>query len=113
MEKTHIFDDIEKGMDVVEEGTKDKVGTVEFIRYGEGAEAVDLPEIDTIVEMLAEAFDTDSNYPDEVYEKLYAEGFVQVERGLKPDAFVFPSQIVHVRDNEVHINVSGDDLLKE
>lgn len=113
MERTHIFDGIEEGMPVVQESDKEKIGVVEFVRYGEGEGAIALPEIDTIVEMLADALDTDSDYPDEVYEKLYAEGFLRVERGLKPDAYVFPSQIAHVLDGEVHINVDEDELLNE
>ena len=113
METKHIFDNIEDGMLVVQESDKEKVGTVEFIRYGEGDGAVELPGIDTITEMLAEALHVDSNYPDEVYEKLYAEGFIRVERGLEPDVYVFPSQIAHVANGEVHISITEDELLKE
>lgn len=113
MEMTHIFDNIKKDMPVLQESDKEKIGTVEFIKFGEGDGAVDLPEIDTIVEMLTEAVNFQSDYPKEVYERLYAEGFLVVERGLKPDVYVLASQVVHVVDGEVHVNVDEDELLAE
>jgi len=113
MERTHIFNSIETGMPVIQESDKEKVGTVEFIRFGEGAEVGELPEVDTLVEILAEAFTANDRFPDEVYQKLYAEGFLKVDRGLKPDAFVLPSQIAHVVDGEVHTSVDEDELLNE
>ena len=112
MEQTHIFNRIEEGMDVVQESDKEKIGTVEFVKYGEG-EDVEAPEIDTIMELLADIFDPKTDYPDEVYQRLYANGFLVVDRGLKSDVYVMPNQIVHVVDSEVHINVSEDDLLSE
>lgn len=112
MEKTHIFNRIEEGMDVVQEADKEKIGTVEFVRYGEG-EVDDLPEVDTLIEILADVFDPKTDYPEEVYQRLYSNGFLVVDRGLKSDVYVLPEQIVHVVDGEVHINVDEDDLLSE
>lgn len=112
MEQTHIFNRIEEGMDVVQEFDKEKIGTVEFVRYGEG-EVDDLPEVDTLIEILADVFDPKTDYPEEVYQRLYSNGFLVVDRGLKSDVYVLPDQIVHVVDGEVHINVDEDDLLSE
>ena len=114
MERTHIFDAIEEGMPVLQESDKEQIGTVEFVRYGEGTSSdIDLPSADTIMKTLADIFDPDTNYPDEVYERLYAEGYIRVERGLEPDAFVLPNQIEHIVDGEVHISVSEEDLFTE
>lgn len=112
MEQTHIFNRIEAGMDVVQEADKQKVGTVEFVRYGEG-EGVDIPEVDSLIEIFADIFDPKADYPEEVYQRLYSDGFLIVDRGLKSDVYVLPNQIVHVVDGEVHINVNEDDLLSE
>lgn len=113
MEQTHIFKNIEKGMPVLQESDKEQIGTVEYVKFGEGEGAVELPTVDTITETLAEVVDPKRNYPKEVYEKLYAEGFLVVERGLKSDVYVLPNQVVHVVDGEVHIGVSEDELLEE
>jgi hypothetical protein len=113
MQRTNILDAIKIGMPVLQESDKEKIGKVEFVRYGEGLDSVDLPEVDTLVEILADAFSASNKYPDAVYKKLYAEGFIKVERGLKSDVFVFPNQIAHVVNGEVHINVNEDDLMKE
>ena len=109
MERLHIFDEIEIGMPVKQESDKSDVGTVEFMKYGKAT----TPGVDIVTEFVRDVFDAKPDFPDEVYEKLYAEGFIRVERGLKPDAFVFPSQIAHIANNEVHIKVDEDDLLTE
>lgn len=113
MENTHIFDHIENDMPVIQPSDNEEIGKVEFVRYGEGDSVADLPEIDTIVEALANALTGNSNYPDEVYQRLYAEGYIQIERGLEPDAFAFPSQIECVSDGKVYLTVNQDNLLKE
>ncbi|GAB5494701.1 MAG: hypothetical protein Phog2KO_49160 [Phototrophicaceae bacterium] len=113
MEQTHIFKTIEKGMPVLQESDKEKIGTVEYVKFGEGEGTVDLPQIDNIVKALAEAVDATRNYPDEVYQRLYTEGFLIVDRGLNSDVYVLSSQVVHVVDGEVHVNVDADDLLKK
>ena len=113
MEQTHIFKTIEKGMPVLQESDKEKIGTVEYVKFGEGEGTVDLPEINTITQALAEVVDPKRNYPEEVYQRLYSEGFLVVDRGLKSDIYVLSSQVLHVVDGEVHVNVDEDSLLKE
>lgn len=113
MELTHIFDDIKNDMPVIQPNDNEEIGKVEFVRYGEGGNNADLPATETIIEALAEALTGNPDYPDEVYQRLYSEGYIQVERGLEPDAFVFPNQIANVTDGKVYLKVNEDDLLKE
>ncbi|MGJ3237720.1 MAG: hypothetical protein ACFE0Q_03340 [Anaerolineae bacterium] len=107
-----ILNDVQEKMTVMESANGEKIGTVEFVRYGESTDSVDLPEIETIAQTLREALDPDVSYPDEVYKRLYNEGFVRVDRGLQSDLFVFPNQIERVSDDVVYLNVSKDNLLK-
>ncbi|MEM9953790.1 MAG: hypothetical protein AAF846_19430 [Chloroflexota bacterium] len=109
---TTTFEHIEEGMTVITPDDNE-VGTVEFVQYADGGSEAELPEIENIMDVLADALTMNTRHPKEVYERLYLNGFIRIERGLEPDKYAMPEQIECVTDDTVYLNVAEEELLDE
>jgi len=111
---------IEEDMTVVDVND-DKIGTVEYVRFGdedyteEGPETVSGYEREgasenTFVDMIAEVFNPD-DIPEPVKARMYRHGFLKVETGLfKDDRYVLLDEVARINDDTVHLTITKDDL---
>lgn len=107
-----VFNQIEEGMEVYDsEGVR--IGTIEAFRLGEGMTSAGQTDIVTIAEIVAETIGTRKELPTVLYNRLYADGFAYVPRGiLRPDVLIFPDQIDSIEDEQIYLNVERGELLK-
>ncbi len=116
----NLLHQIREGMDVYD-STGERVGTVEYVHFGDENPARPGPEAatpspmlerdPTLVDMVAEAFSTD-DIPEELQQRLRLHGFVKVDFGLlRSDRYILPDQIAGVSADKVHLNVSQDELV--
>ena len=122
-----ILVQIREGMDIYD--VRDKhIGTVDFVHFGAASEtqlefgigpagptAADNPQMrrDSIVENIAEAFDSDT-VPEVLREKLLVSGYIRMDADgiFAADRFIMPQQIVRVEDEKVFLSVKRDQLVK-
>ena len=106
---TYTFKDVEEGMPVID-SNGDRVGTVDFLHYGQEPGTGDVQTND-LIEEVAEVFAADNNIPEELQERLKREGYIQIDSGiLQSDAFVMEDQIARV-DEHVHLTITKDKLI--
>jgi len=114
-----VMDNVEEGM-TVKDSNGDRVGSVDFIRFGEGHEAISVPndntadDQETITDLIVDIFTSESDMPEEVRAKLERHGFARVN-GILPGSthFFIPEQIERVEDETVYLNVTKDELADE
>jgi hypothetical protein len=122
-----ILRTIHEGM-IVNDNAGERIGKVDFVHFGVASEteqehgvgpatpghadSVDTDE-DTVVGMIADAFD-DTDIPHELRRKLLQEGYVRMNAdGLfTADRFITPDQIDAVREHDLELNVTRDQLIK-
>lgn len=109
---------IQEGMQVIDVNG-DKVGKVDSVRFGDedyqqpGAETnegyFDANQ-DTYIDIVAQVFDP-IDVPEEIQARMYRHGFLGVDTGLlKKDRYVLMDKVSHIRDNEIHLSITKDDL---
>lgn len=125
--RRNILNTIHEGM-VVYDNADDRIGEVDFVHFGAASETqqqlgtgpaspgpADSPQMrdDTFVDMIADAFDN-RDVPRELRRKLLQEGYVRLDAdGLfAADRFITPDQIDAVREDDLRLNVSRDQLIK-
>jgi hypothetical protein len=122
-----ILSQIHKGMDVYD--VRDNhIGHVDFVHFGAASETqqelgtgpaspapADDPDMrhDTIIDNLAEAF-SPNEVPQELQEKLLVSGYIRLDTDgiFASDRFITPDQIARVSDDDVHLSVNRDQLVK-
>lgn len=113
---------IEEGMTVIDVNG-DKVGTVEFVRFGDEDYTQPGPETsevyyatereDTFIDIVAQVFDPHEidAMPKELQERMYRHGFLKVDPGLfHRDRYVLLDNVNSVMDSEVHLSITKDEL---
>lgn len=122
-----ILRTIHEGM-IVHDNTGERIGAVEFVHFGVASETqqdqglgpaspghADSMEMgeDSLVGRIADAFD-DTDIPNELRRKLLQEGYVRMNAdGLfAADRFITPDQIDSVREHDLELNVTRDQLIK-
>jgi hypothetical protein len=120
-----LLRNIHEGMEVFD-SNGDKVGTVDDLyfgadsddmaRHGAGAATAPDPSMrsETLVEDIADALFGNDNLPEEMRQRLLNNGFIRVDGSgfLASDLYVLPEQIASVDDDDVHLNVTREGLLK-
>ncbi len=122
-----ILNTIREGMDVYDnEG--DRIGQVDFVYFGAATDvqqnlgtgpaapaAADDVQMrdDSLIDAFAEVFDP-GEVPEELREKLMQSGYIRLDaEGLfAADRFITPEQIASVREKDVQLNVTRDQLIK-
>jgi hypothetical protein len=122
-----ILNTIHEGM-AVYDSTGDRIGEVDFVYFGAStdtqqelgtgpaglgaADSVQMRE-DSLVDAFAEVFDP-GEVPEELREKLMQSGYIRLDAdGLfAADRFITPEQIASVREEDVELNVTRDQLIK-
>lgn len=123
----NILNTIHEGMTVYD-STGDRIGTVDFVHFGAAsdtqqdlgtgaaapgpADSVQMRD-DSLIDAFAEVF-APGEVPDELREKLMQSGYIRLDAdGLfAADRFITPDQIASVRENDIELNVSRDQLIK-
>ncbi len=113
-ELTHIQD----GMDVIDV-TGEKIGTVEFIRFGDEGYNNSAPETneayyegseDTFIDIVAQVFDPIS-IPKEIQARMYRHGFLKIETGLfSDDRYVLLDNVASIHNDKVQLSINKDQL---
>ena len=104
------FAQIVEGMNVYDrDGVH--IGAVKAFRSGEGTIEAQNAEMLTKVEVISQTIGTSVKLPSQLYDRMFAEGFVCVNRGLlRSDGVIFPEQIDEVVDNTIYLKVGRDEL---
>lgn len=118
-----ILEQIHNGMKVYDD-SHDKVGTVNYVKYGDedptvpGAEtatarAAVAEDRDTLVDDIAAVFRPD-DLPEELRERLLRNGFIRIDAAglFKSDRYVMPDQIESVSEDNVQLKISKSELIK-
>lgn len=120
-----VLKQIREGMEVFD-NVGDKVGTVDTLYFGassdemkaHGVGAASAPDPSLresgLVDDIAQAISGDDDLPDEMRRRLIHDGFIRIDAtGLfASDRYVLPEQIDRVHGDHVHLNVTGDQLLR-
>ncbi|MCC6167779.1 MAG: hypothetical protein IT329_11170 [Caldilineaceae bacterium] len=122
-----ILNTVHEGM-AVYDNADDRIGVVDFVHFGAASDVqqergtgpaspgpADSPQMreDSFIDNLAEAFSPDE-IPDQLRSKLLQEGYVRLDAAglFAADRFITPDQIASVREDDLHLNVSRDQLIK-
>jgi hypothetical protein len=123
METINILAKVHEGMTVYDYNG-DSIGTVSFVQMTDELPGQPGPETagetasesiydDSFIEDVAEVFTGESDLPDELRSKLLHEGYIRIDIGiLRSDRFATADQVASVSDEEVHLNVDADSLIK-
>ena len=113
---------IREGMTVRDRDGND-LGKVDFVHFSDEDPGTPGPETLTagadpredrhsILDVVADALGA-HHVPEELRQRLLRNGFLRVDRGLfGHDRYVLPDQIASVRDGEVILSASRDDLVR-
>jgi hypothetical protein len=114
-----LLHQIKEGMDVYD-SAGNEFGEVEYIHYGVDDETYatiteDPHSRPTWFDDFVEAFAGRDDTPDELRDRLMRHGFIRVDADnlFGPDRYVISHQISHVSGDDVHLNVTRDELLRE
>lgn len=106
------FNEIATGMDV-HDVNGDRVGTVQSFRYGDASVEPDKPDLNVIQQLLEPLLNGSREFPEVIYDRMYREGFLRVQRGLlRSDVFVFAKEVESISGEDIHLNVDKDELLE-
>lgn len=112
-----VMDDISEDMSVVD-SQGNKVGSVDFVRFGEGHDVASVSSADntddfnTVVDIAIDAFSQQSDMPEELRAKLKRHGFARVSGLLPNDTYYFiPEQVTRIEDDTVYLNTTKDNLV--
>lgn len=123
-----ILTQVHKGMKVYDVNDQ-HIGSVAFVHFGAAnetqqelgvgpatsspADAVE-PRTRTIFDGISEVFDP-TEVPEELRDKLLYSGYVRLDTAglFASDRFITPDQIVNVADEDVHLSVNKDQLVKK
>jgi hypothetical protein len=123
METVNILAQVRDGMTVYDHNG-DSIGTVRLVRMSDEMPDQPGPETastttsdrmreDSLIDDIADAFTHESRLTEELRARLLHQGFVRIDLGvLRADRFALPDQISSVSDEDVHLNVAADDLIK-
>lgn len=120
-----IFEGIETGMNVLT-ADGDRLGHVERVYFGAdagstqnysvGAAEARNPDIrdNTLVDDVIQALVGSDDLPETLRNRLINDGFIRVKgEGLfRSSQYVLREQIAHVSGDDVHLNVTKDELIK-
>jgi hypothetical protein len=119
-----IFELVHKGMNVYDR-SGDHIGHVEQVYFGEdasttqdysaGAATASDPSVvgSNLVVDVAEAIFGEDPLPETLRHRLLKEGFIQVNGSLfASDRYVLREQIASISGDDVHLNVTKDELIK-
>jgi hypothetical protein len=110
--RKQILSEIVEGMDVYDSDGM-RIGTVEGIHQGEGAEKANSTDIDNIKHVIDLALGNIPDLPDETFTRMFEQGFIHVKRGLlRRDCVVFPEQIDDIGEENVYLNIENPDITK-
>jgi len=127
LEQTNSFNQIREGMKVYDSDRKN-IGTVETVYSGSASDAelagaggsvpatvADTPtRMDSPFSSLDDIFDPEDKIPKVVADRLLYNGFIKIDAGwFGADRYVMPNQISFVRDGEVFLSKTCDQLVKE
>ncbi len=109
---------VREGMEIIDVHSQ-RLGKVEHVRFGDGTPRDDYPAgtasvpDEKALESAAEAFVGKDDMPQEVRERLLRYGYFRFggER-LHSDYFVTPDQVARVKNEQVELNVTTEELLK-
>ena len=118
----HQLTDIREGMDVYDMGG-DKIGTVEYVQFGDedptkpGAETQTGTSYeargDTFVDDIAEALAPSDRLPETIRARMRRHGFVRIDTGLlSKDRIFMLDQVASINDDGVRLRVSRDELVE-
>jgi hypothetical protein len=104
--------EIVEGMDVYDSDGM-RIGTVEGIHQGHGAEKANTTDIVTIADTVCEMIGKRLELSTILFMRLYEEGFLHVDRGLlRRDCVIFPSQIDDIGEESVYLNIEATEIVK-
>jgi len=104
--------EVKKGMDVYDRNGE-QIGTVQAMHLGDANIDDTTPNIATIQKFLEPLLNGPHEFPEVIYNRMYREGFVRVQRGLlQSDAFVFANEIQNIEGQDVHLNVPKDEIME-
>lgn len=112
---------IYEGMEVYD-SDGEKVGNVDFVRFGEedtgelGTESATTSRTavdkNTLFDSLAEVFTDADDIPDTLRERLLRYGYIKIDTGLlKSDRYIESTQIAGVVEDHVNLHVTREELL--
>jgi len=125
-DKENILENVHEDMTVYD-SERNRIGTVEEIYFGavgedEVAEGVTTatatgPQVErneSFVDMLAEAFDSRDEVPEELAKRLRHHGYLKIDGGwFGTDRYVMPNQIASVNDDGVYLSTKPSKLVSE
>lgn len=114
------IDLIQEGMKVLD-SNDDRIGTVDHIRFSDEDPQAPGPETrsahtydrsPSIIDNLVQAFTGTDTTPDVIRERLLRHGFIRISRGFgKADAYAVMDDVMHIREDHVHLNVPEKELM--
>lgn len=117
--RNKILAQVKEGMDVYD-ADGDRLGKVEFVRFGDmdSADPVDTDRLDredSLIGNLAEALSTDEEMPDTVAERFLRHGYIRIDSGglFSDDKYVGPELIAGVDTDGVRLRVTKEELTGE
>lgn len=122
-----ILSTVHEGMTVYD-NEEQRIGTVDFVYFGAASEeqqelgtgpaspgVADNPDMrdNSFVDMIAEVFDP-GELPEQLRDKLLLEGYVRLDAAglFAADRFITPDQIEGVREHDLFLSVSREQLIK-
>jgi hypothetical protein len=122
--QTSLLLQVRQGMEVYDEHNH-KIGTVDFVKFGDGTVDVDDTAEITVearerselyehrMETLMLELDSANYIPEELHERMANEGFVRLDTGLLHQArYILPEQIQSVGRNRIQIEGTRESLIK-
>jgi hypothetical protein len=120
----NMLTQIHEGMDVYDQ-TGNKIGTVEFVKFGDEMRSTDLDTVtvspadreawreDSLVADIAEAFTGRDDIPETLRNRMLRYGYLKIDTGiLKSDRYALLDHVTSVTGDSVKLSVKGDELLK-
>ncbi|MDX1994596.1 MAG: hypothetical protein SF029_19595 [bacterium] len=116
-----VLSRVEEGMSVLDSNGH-RVGKVKGVQFGD--ENVNEPGVNTVtpsqneegndfVEVIADALVGDDNLPEALRARMMRYGYVRIDTGLlSADCFATADQITGIVDGDLHLNVTGDELIR-
>lgn len=112
---------IKEYMDVIDVNGK-KVGTVDYVKFGDEDPADPGPETRTentppsnrtsLVDDIADALATTREIPEAVRERMLRYGYIKIDTGiLESNQYVILDEVTRVHDDHIHISRTQDDLI--
>lgn len=103
---------VTKGMEVYDINGN-QLGTVQAMHFGDANIEDTTPNINMIQKFLEPLLNDPREFPEVIYNRMYREGFVRVQRGLlRSDLFVFANEIQRIEDQKVYLSIPEDEIME-